>query len=746
MFKILATLVLAVAGLFANPVISTVAPVSTFGGSSLYTYKTGTCFSVSVAATGSGSLSYLWSETSGPSILSLTNSATTTVLVCNNNNAGSYVLNIAVTDLAGTTNQTIKIGSVCEDAQGQVILSCMLAPDHASKVNKLLGKLSAVGRNISPRADERNKAALDSATAHFGPSTSFAYVSNWYSDVTAQPGTVSITGNSAVVTGSGTTLKDLCNGGTTPRTNAQLAINYTGKDSLARTFIRAITGCTDNTHVTMAVIYPLNVNTWDNMADCDAGCSNLHYAYSWDGDTTGGSIWTFPGNPVNYYEGRGIGNYSYCYRSGIDDYCTRARTEIDAVFNSPIFDRGTACDFLGSSNYNSACLDRRSKGIVGLSLRMLDRHYVQHDDTDTLPGLKIMYSTALFYIPGFINDETREEAYSQAAVAACAISLVSIDDVLAATCRSHLESAITSWETAKDPVAGIWNTWYSSAVNSIGNSNTATLTLNSAVVTFNAGCPALDNIIFWSSGIHAIPTTVVTADALYFTLQSCSSGSGVLDRVYTGTTGAKGYTTNGGNGLNGNGHQPFMEGLLANSFGISARAEEGYSAVTVSYYKNAVIAIGNYIASIDYKSDTGGLFYFSSSYCGNPISLTATMCTAPTFGNYEAYRSLNAEVLEAIALAYEYTLAPALKTFGDLILGEMFNKPFTGGLTNDSFYISQWDDGGFYISGAFSSTTGDKFAGQFFGWPCPPCVWSVSRQGLLTSDHKGFSSRRGRGN
>ena len=50
-----------------------------FPGSPLYTYRTGTGFSLSSGCTGTGTLSYLWTQTSGPSTLALANTTTTTV-------------------------------------------------------------------------------------------------------------------------------------------------------------------------------------------------------------------------------------------------------------------------------------------------------------------------------------------------------------------------------------------------------------------------------------------------------------------------------------------------------------------------------------------------------------------------------------------------------------------------------------------------------------------------------------------
>ena len=164
-------------------------------------------------------------------------------------------------------------------------------------------------------------------------------------------------------------------------------------------------------------------------------------------------------------------------------------------------------------------------------------------------------------------------------------------------------------------------------------------------------------------------------------------------------------------------------GLLGTSFAFAAEAiaesDPGNSALAHSYNLSAV----EWIKTYGYWPLRKGMYHWAQFVnCQAPISDDNTFCTA---GNNESRaRTLSAETLRGIGLAYLHTGDPSLKEFGDNLYSAMFSKPGKGGPNPDGYYVSDLDDEtGSYMVGTPPLGKSPKWFGVFFGigdlssWP-----------------------------
>lgn len=722
-------------------------------------YTTSAGFSVTASCSGSGAITYLWTVVSAPITPTLANAATATVAVTANTLFGDYKLNLAATDTMGTTNTTIDIGSVPKNVDGSVNLTLALGATSGPKVEKLIGPLTPVGSNSSPRYDNRNQAALDAGWSFYGAGQ--PYGPYWR---TYQTGTITLTGGSAVVVGSGTSMKTwFCAGSSSPTARNQIWFRYTGRDSVLSWTRRQVLSCTDETHITLSIEYPLNSASWGQLPNCDAGCAGL----SWGGENIDGGATQFSlmeyGNACrNYYDAWGVAAYSFYLRSGLTVYLTEFRTWMDDQWQNPDTDRGTSQE-LFAQNYDASLGSPRTVSLLGLVLRALDLS-AQVDNT-MWPGLRIAWARYKYYLTNYIPangriDDTRDDAYEIAMVAECAIA--EIDSSQATSCKAAISTVTPYLDTYKTIVGsgitfnqiylGLGNGGSSSTALSGAGTRTITVVNGSASATLNgatANSSGEPNVYLWLwadiPSVFPANATGSHADATYYHITATGSNAVTLDRAYEGTSGTKGYVF--GNVFAGWGSQTFMEGLMGEALYMASLSIDGYDNTNRDKLRGFVIGIANWLRDYGYNITSTGLYSGVFQVCGHPIPATDSMCGTNGGGVSDsvfARRLLNALVVRAAGLGYRLSGDTTLRTFTDKIYSEIWDKPGTNGLTSDASYVAEWDDGQFLIAaaggGAYSSTTGPKWLGEDFGFP-QPASWAILRSPVIIGTRQ-FSGMR----
>jgi hypothetical protein len=641
-------------------------------------------------------LAYLWQQRSGPSRVFWTSQSATRPAITGMI-FGSYVLQLTVTDGSGqSTACTVKHGAVAADDDGVVIT------DNPA-VDVILGPQIRYGANPWPWYDDRHKAAADLQAANLS-----TYYLPAYWDVAAT-GTVTVTTSSTAVVGSGTTFTTtFCQGPgspTVPKSSATIIVWYpTGTPGETGRKVVPVTNCIDDTHLT--------TRAWSGIA---AG-SGLSYSYS---DDTVSGRWDYGSAPQNYYDNV-LAFYSLYYRSGLDDYLTAARVLADLWWRDPHLDRGRTCD--GNAMNGDYCIPPRSQSMTGLFLRALD------GKADMWPGLRIMEGNWMWYLANYDKTygtiwDLREEAYHLAFTSICA--LADPDPTSSAACKSAVGASFADvWKPYRAADGG-WHTLYYSAASWTPMVTSATLTHGSATVTGVGTSWTRDQVlaqpVIWFTNATSKPASNSDGDNTYYVATWVSETQLTLDRAYEGSSGSHGWMLSADSVVAkavGYGQQPFMMGIAATAFGLAAKAMEdgSYSptlaALAHSYNEAAV----NWIKTFGYWPLKKSLYYFAQYVnCQAPISDSDTRCTA---GNDESQsRTLSAEVVRGIGMAYMNTNDGSLKTFGDTLYSAMFSKPATGGPNPDGFYISDLDTGtGWYMIGTPPIGQSPKWFGLFFGF------------------------------
>jgi hypothetical protein len=171
-----------------------------------------------------------------------------------------------------------------------------------------------------------------------------------------------------------------------------------------------------------------------------------------------------------------------------------------------------------------------------------------------------------------------------------------------------------------------------------------------------------------------------------------------------------------------------MEGILGLAFEFTAQAIADTDPSNAALAHGYNVAIANWEKNYGYRSTVKGMQYFAGSVdCQPPISESATWCTSG-YSTTNA-RTLSAESLRSVALAYAYSGDASLKAFGDTLYNAMYAKAgyCPSGSTvcvPDGQYITDLDDGmGWYMIGAPPIGQAHKWFGVFFGigagadWP-----------------------------
>jgi len=705
-----------------------------FGG-----VKSGESFQVTAAgSTGSGSLSHAWTITSSPGGDSVTWSAQNVAnpTLSSLGNFGTYVLQDAITDMDGTTNCPFKLGVVHSSALG-VIDFAAEDPTNGAKLAKIIGPQTRIGVSQWPWWDDRAQFALD-----YQIDTKRAVGGQYYGYwKTVQTGTITITGSSATVTGSGTDFQNTTTGpcdtgSSTPEGGAFLwwldgSGNYTK---------RGISVCGSDTSITISQAYPSNA-TAGALAHCDTPCAGLTYGFGWDGDGSAqgwSSVYAFGNSPANYYDNV-VALYVYYFRSGLGDYQTAARSMADDWWASPEIDRGYGCDISAAW---SNCVPRRSLSITGIIIRALD------GNSGMFTGLRAaIWPRCTFYVErNTINgeiDDIRDQAYMQACLADGAIAETDAGEATAIQV-TLAAAAVPQWQDFQQANGG-FVAWYSTG-GSIGNATTVAATNGSATVTVSGGtCPTstgqTDNIWYfwsWPSTPGTRPASPGTSgDSTYYNITCNGTSTITLDRVYEGTTGSgKGWSY--GQPFTGWGCQAYMCGLLGIAFEQSAIALDGYSGNTArDVYRSMADELAVWQQDYAYDVTNTGLYSGVFSICGHPVSSTDKMCGTVGQSTDPDRRWLSTETIRAVGMSYVRTQTASLKTYADLLLTQLACKASTNcGFSSTADFIASLDSGGFYVnytttSGAYPGAQA-KFTGQGFGFANSPS-WNALRLDVVST-------------
>ncbi len=675
---------------------------------------------------GNPQLTYLWQELSGP----------TQVFWAGQNTAqptvrpmvfGSYVFQLTVTDSSAQSSTcTVKHGFVATDENNIVITNNLT-------VDTLLGPMIRYGANPWPWFDDRHKADAD-----FNAAALATYFKAFWID-SQGPGTVTVTAGSATVTGVGTDFTTrFCQGPDYPTVPIQVAggqnvylLLWYPNSSLEGYGLRftPVASCQSDTQLALS-------NVWyGDVADChNGGCI---YSYDDASDNFGG-VWFWPnGEDSNYYDNVAA-YYSLYYRSGIDDYLTAARTMADRFWKYRL-DSGTECRYGGPYPNKCGGTDApRTKSLLGMILRALDGR------SDMWSGLEMMFVYHQTLLTSFylnpVNSlaiDVREAAYSMAMVSYCA--LYDPTPAIRSSCKSTLSTMMNGYWNVKQTPNGSWQQLYTTAGSWTSTTTSVSLTKGSANVVGNgtSWVSSQFDIVGLSNKRHIVflPTTSAPAnyqaqtEGTYYSPTFVDSTHLTLDRPYEGTTGIHGWMVGSGTtGAVGWGSQPYIQGILGLAFEFTslALADSDPSNAALAHQHNVDIA--NWEITYGYRSAVKGMQYHAGEVdCQPPIPESATWCNA----GYSATqaRTLSAESLRSVMLAYNYSKDPNLLAFGDTLYNAMYAKPATcpSGSTvckPDGEYITDLNSAtGWYMQGQPWTNAWNKWLGAMFGigagsdWP-----------------------------
>jgi hypothetical protein len=694
---------------------------------------------------GDSGLTYMWQELSGPTGVLWTGQNTARPSV-SRTTAGSYVFQLTAVDQEGRSGTcTVKHGFVGADKNDVVITG-------NAAVDALLGPMVRQGTNPWTWFDDRHKAGADLVAS----SLDSYYTAGWIAN--QGPGSITVTGNSTAVTGVGTDFTTrFCQGPGNPTvpkqasgSNSMIAVWFPDPASPTGRSIRtmSITSCQDDAHLTLYYAWP---------AAPAPSCGGGGCPYSYDHYDQSYGKWFYPsGEGSNYYDAV-AGLYALYYRSGLEDYRTAARTLADRFWVYRL-SGGWVCSFGGCGGSDQP----RVKSLLGMVLRATDGR------PDMWPGLRQLWADAewrlgTFYkisYPAFLD--IREGAYSQAALSYCA--MFDPDATWRSNCRLWLVDALDSIWTPHLAPDGSFPALY--AMDDRGGSWADG---NSTVTLVNGSTAVVGNGTHWdakwfhggSSNQHIVfmpgtgaPLHITDHEQVYYTPTFIDGTHLTLDRPYEGTSGTKGWIRHYGNGdgeigPTGYAAQPFMEGILGTAFEFTAAAlaDTNPAKATLAHQYNASIAA--WMKTAAYRPTMGGMQYFAGSVdCLPPIPETSTWCTAGY--NESQSRTLAAESLRSVVLAYAYTKDPVHKEFADLLYSNMWGKPGSCAAepcATDGHYLDDFNSvTGWYMSGDPSRNKWHKYFGMAFGigagagWPAQRIGGQQPRR--TRSVYVGFNAER----
>jgi hypothetical protein len=720
---------------------------------------------------GGTALTYSWSQipsvAAGAPLQNLTWSATN-VAQPTVTGFGFGPMNFQLTVTQGdgqSTTCTVHDGAVTADGNNVVVNATGNATlDKA--IATLIGPQVQLGRNPWPFYDQA--AAADAAVQIADMDVD--YFDYW--DI-ADPGTVTVTTGSHLITGVGTRFTtSFCQAPanpSTPKPGASIIVWYpTGRtlNGVPETGRRRmdVTSCNGDTQLSATVS---DNNGWMPDAPAGAGLSYTAEFYN--------HVWEFNSAPANYYDNVQA-YYALYYRSGIDTYLAAARKLADRFWTSPEIDRGLAFnvgDWFGAQN-------GRSNSISGLVLRALDTF---DGHLDMWAGLHNVWSYTdwlltqaypLWSTGGGVDGREFGYTLAQAAYGA----LFDTDPTWQAYCRSMIESSFQPgapgiWPKTLDAGQHAWLQWVEmkSTFDSgaAWNGSTVTLTNGSNVVacsTGNCGWQASDFAAYdanngntCSSGASCATVPVLFTDSATWPADSTHTDSVsycypnactfidsnhfTLDRPYAGPSGTHGWVFGvsggslGGNvsGVVGYGSLPYMQGILSWGLDLAGKAmacsptggpsncDDATATQAFSYSGMAV----NWIVNYGLVPSAYGASYFAGfPACGTAVGAGNLWCNRNDTSLQS--REMMGDAYRGLAAAYRRSPSPALKTVLDNWYSGMWAKPGTNPLvaSPDGQYDVSFDPTGcpgcgYYLNDG--APYSQKFFGQHFGisneggWP-----------------------------
>jgi hypothetical protein len=715
---------------------------------------------------GGSRLTFAWSYFAGSDGVNqsptLTGAGTATPTVSGLNQFGSADFQLSVTDGSGNTSTcSVHDGVVAADANGVISLSTE-GLDPISQ--KFIGPLIMYGANPWPWADTIHKTEMDLQIQNLANT----YTPFWR---TAEPGTISVTAGSNIVTGTGTNLTAPCGGGNTPWDGAGssfIFLIYPGTDGLTHYMNATVISCTDANHLVMSVPnnYPSGPGAYPTgtpqtpWPDCTAACTGWSWQWGYFGDTVYSpqdqyGAWIYNSAPGNYYD-NAKAFYALYLRSGIDTYKTAFQNLADEWWEFPVMDQGYACNNADSSCWAPAAW--RSMALNGIVLRALN----EGSGSTKWAGLWVVAQLAQGYIgyvaslPAPVTIDARETGYAMSMLSYCA--LADPNPSHQSFCRAAIKTSLSIvWTPFRRPDVG--NAWagfqYSnqvsanqaSSITSLGGTGSACVTSGSTTVTGTGtnwtSAANTFNIWFFGGNPSAAPLTNADGDSVVYGITVNSATSLTLSSAYAGATACTGVSgSNRGyvmgyeeinpagspntNGLVGWGILPYSEGMLGTGFGWAAMAMDGYDAPSAALFRSYLDDTVQWLITYGMDPLTGGLYYGSMfPGCVPPIAPGNVACG--TTENQSQTRTLSLDVMRAFSMDYQNTGSPTVKAAADALMSQMFSKPGTGGPNPDGFYISDFD--GFFTTGGPPVGSAPKWAGQLCGFEETCDMWPAVRLG-----------------
>jgi hypothetical protein len=692
---------------------------------------------------GNPQLTYLWQEISGPTQVSWAGQNTATPTV-RQTIFGSYVFQLTVKDSAGQSGTcTVKHGFVATDDNGVVITN-------NGTVDTLLGSMIRYGANPWPWFDDRHKAGADLVTASLGTTLNASrnYAAFWLT--TQGPGTITVTSGSATVTGVGTTFTTtFC--GSTP--GAHNLLVWYPDSSVEGYGLRGmvVDHCTSDTQLTLT-------NTWQaDVADCHTRGCRYSSDYQVGVDSTGGVIWGYPGGEGSNYYDAVAGLYALYYRSGLIDYLTAARTLANRFWKYRL-DSGTSCNIGPGPGwcYSANSDPPRTQALLGMILRATDPGDPRPDMWAGLEAMFPRYQSLLVgpplntwnYADNLTWIDIREAAYSMMMTSYCAM----FDPTLATRqgCQTTLSSAMNRIWNITQHSDGSWQQLYNEDYNAGApclasyscNGGTATVALTHGSTTVTA-----NGVASWAAGqfpnhmvflpTSGAPVNYEAQESGYYTATYADATHLTISPAYAGTTGDHGWILGFYAAqesplppiyVTGWGTQPFIQGILGIAFDFTAKALAVSDPTNAALAHRYTVDIANWQRNVGYRPAVKGMQYIAgSAECLPPISEAATWCSGG-YGESQA-RTLSAESLRSVMVAYAYNGDLSLLAFGDTLYNGMYAK--TGYCSAgspicvpDGQYLTDFNSGlGWYMIGDPVNNKWHKYFGMSFGvgagsdWP-----------------------------
>lgn len=507
--------------------------------------------------------------------------------------------------------------------------------------------------------------------------------------------------------------------------------------------LHSVLGVVDDTHLIM-------VEAWDT-ATTETG-TNYNFA-----STTAITNWATAMNPFpgNYYDGCEAFYIQY-YRSGMDTWLDHgavidAHKCIDLWFDLPQNDKGTSYELSIQSLWQ---YDGRSMSITGLLLRA----HEQGPSSPIWAGLRDIWAFSIATLNvfntrgGWFVANQFDTAYFELFVAYCAE--FDPDSTQVSTCQAALTSmypggSLNVWGTGVSargdfPTLELTN-------QTIGGSNL--VTVSHGVTSISCGSCSWSGSTFTpfnptggygnqgsglllypqTGGMCVIPSTNAGFDTVVYWPTVTSSTMATLDQAYQGASGSYCYTTGNGFSALGWQSQPFMEGILIQTFVHQARAlatsDPTNSALAWSYAVGLANWAKTYAYSDPAHGGVGGVYYYAGAVnCAYPVqtSYCTLNLTAPV-----ARRDM-AQVVRGVSMVYAHNLDASLAAWIRMVYGQMWCSSFMSGAPCstgfDGSYLSDMAPGGSFQN---TANTSNIWIGVFSGIDnaaSPPAILNAAGQ------------------